>query len=59
MLRAKVPASAVEAARAELGKLPIGFDVAAQRLIRALPVAAYVNLLISANDEDKAATTPS
>jgi fatty-acyl-CoA synthase len=30
VLRAKVPASAVEAARAELGKLPIGFDVAAQ-----------------------------
>jgi fatty-acyl-CoA synthase len=30
VLRAKVPTSAVEAARAELGKLPIGFDVAAQ-----------------------------
>ena len=32
---------------------PVGFDANGQ-LIRTLPVAAYVNLLISANDEDKA-----
>ena len=27
MLQAKVPAASVEAARAELGKLPVGFEV--------------------------------
>jgi fatty-acyl-CoA synthase len=30
MLRAKIPATAAEAARAELGKLPIGFEIAVE-----------------------------